>query len=130
MGYTLPTFNIVVEYRHWVGSGAWGPWVETPAQLKGVPRLASGGSLAGVPSPSPFLMLKLPAGTDIRDSPTLSIADQVRLPGWTGDPLSAQYVYDVSFGFPTEYRVCMLARSNLNGSVVARPPGQGAVPSG
>lgn len=129
MAYILPQFNITVRVRHWLGGDVWGEWEEHPAQLKGVPRSSDLATPPGMNAPFPALLLKLPARTDVRDSPTLANADQVEIPEWTGGYLYVGRVYDVAYGFPNEYRVAVLSRSNLNGSTVARPPGQGAPPS-
>lgn len=129
MAYALPEFNIEVQISHYEGGGVWGEYETHLAQLKGVPRstnVTAGLNAAAVAQP---LLLKLPARTDVRDDPTLARADRVELPDWTGGPLSVAFVYDVAFGFPNEYRVAVLARTNGAGSTIARPPGQGAVPS-
>lgn len=129
MAYQLPEFNIEVQISHYLGGGNWGEYETHMAQLKGIPRSNNVTSALNTVAASQALLLKLPARTDVRDDVTLTRGDRVELPDWTGGPLSVVYVYDVAFGFPNEYRVAVLARANSSGSVVARPPGQGAVPS-
>jgi len=129
MAYSLPEFNTPIQYRHYTGGGTWGPWIDAMAQLKGVPKTTTLGPFASILGPAATLLLKLPARTDIRDHPTLTLADEVQIGDWNGGSCYVAQVYDVAYGFPNEYRVAVLARTDNDGSPIARPPGMGEVPT-
>lgn len=128
MAYKLPVFNMECAIRHYAGNGQWEDHVDVyPCQIKGIPKVFSFASNPGPQISALSMLLKLPAKTDVRDSPTQAIADRVSIAGYDDDFYVA-CVWDVAVGFDNEYRVAALSRTNLNGLGPSVLPGQGTIP--
>jgi hypothetical protein len=61
------------------------------------------------------MTLLLPPGSDIRDGLTSTGYDAVEVPSGSGRYYTVIFVDDVGKGFPNEYRMAFLVKSDVNG---------------
>lgn len=109
MGYSTPRMNLTANVWS-ASSGPPGPpRLNTPAQLRGhhKPELA----LTLPEGNWQFCtLLCVPAGTDLRDSYTVSGKDLIECPAGSGRIYECLYVDDVAKGFANEWRFALLAK--------------------
>src|ERR1700687_3457715 len=105
MPFRVPTFNLAVNIWRSTNSVYAAPDVQTNGNLspagKGYPVRAIG-MLAS--TPSNYMLLRLPAGTDIRPTANSVAGDTVECPAGSKRFYTVTGVDDVARGFPNQYR--------------------------
>src|SRR6516225_6952205 len=108
--YVQPTFNLTVNIWRNGGGPPAAPVVITvgnlsPGELNNDAELMTTPHLGG-------MWLRLPFGTDVRDSTAPAGADVVEVPAGSGRIYSAVWVDDIGSGFANEHRFALLAKTS------------------
>jgi hypothetical protein len=113
MAFSLPTFNLTVHInRLGTGKGG-GPDVVALANLAWGKRVSAPVAVDEdfFGAVGAFLVLLVPALTDVRDYSSSGGPDFVEAPAGSGRWYQAVYVDDIGKGFPNEHRAAVLIKS-------------------
>lgn len=118
MPYVLPSFNVAVSI--WRNTGVFPPGVPpVPPDIQTVGNLSPGKIVSyaypwyvGAPPMLAPMFLRLPAGTDVRDSKGGAFEDILECPSGSGRTYLVVWVDDIGIGFANEHRfACIVGRT-------------------